>query len=168
MATRYAAISLNERFEYPTQDVRVMISDHLRYRRGDIDVISGDGLDYWEGVAVERFQNFHGGQSLDVLEKQAKRAGLYTSRGETCGYSQGDYADYLLTSERPITDDDVRLLERWLWGDVWEVYEEMEVTYTTKDGDTVTLWEDIEGTGTIEYMDLWELEQKYPDVEVTL
>ena len=108
MATRYAAISLNERFEYPTQDVRVMISDHIRYRRGDIDVISGDGLDYWEVSAVERFQNFHGGQSLDVLEKQAKRAGLYTSRGETCGYSQGDYADYLLTSERPITDDDVR------------------------------------------------------------
>ena len=168
MATRYAAISLNERFKYPTQDVRVMISDHIRYRRGDIDVISGDGLDYWEGVAVERFQNFHGGQSLDVLEKQAKRAGLYTSRGETCGYSQGDYADYLLTSERPITDDDVRLLERWLWGDVWEVYEEMEVTYTAEDGDTSTLWEDVKGTGTIEYMDLWELEQKYPNVEVTL
>ena len=167
MATRYAAISLNERFEYPTQDVRVMISDHIRYRRGDIDVISGDGLDYWEVLAVE-LQNFHGGQSLDVLEKQAKRAGLYTSRGETCGYSQGDYADYLLTSERPITDDDVRLLERWLWGDVWEVYKEMEVTYTAEDGDSITLWEDIEGTGTIEYMDLWELEQKYPDVEVTL
>ena len=168
MATRYAAISLNERFEYPTQDVRVMISDHIRYRRGDIDVISGEGLDYWEVSAVERFQSFHGGRSLDVLEKQAKRAGIYTSRGETCGYSQGDYADYLLTSERPITDDDVRLLKRWLWGDVWVVYKEMEVTYTAEDGDTVTLWEDIEGTGTIEYMDLWELEQKYPNVEVTL
>ena len=168
MATRYAAISLNERFEYPTQDVRVMISDHIRYRREDVDVISGDGLDYWEVSAVERFQNFHGGQSLDVLEKQAKRAGLYTSRGETCGYSQGDYADYLLTSERPITDEDIRLFKCWLWGDVWAVYKEMEVTYTAEDGDSITLWEDIEGTGTIEYMDLWELEQKYPDVEVTL
>ena len=60
------------------------------------------------------------------------------------------------------------LLERWLWGDVWEVYKELEVTYTAEDGDSITLWEDIEGTGTIEYMDLWELEQKYPDVEVTL
>ena len=67
-------------------------------------------------------------------------------------------------NERFETDEDIRRL----WVDVWEVYEEMEVTYTTKDGDTVTFWDKIEGTGTIEYMDLWELEQKYPDVEVTL
>ena len=65
-------------------------------------------------------------------------------------------------------DEDIRPLKCGLCGDVWEVYEEMEVTYTTEDGDTVTFWDKIEGTGTIEYMDLWELEQKYPDVEVTL
>ena len=64
-------------------------------------------------------------------------------------------------------DEDIRPLKCGLWGDVWEVYEEMEVTYTTEDGDTVTFWDKIEGTGTIEYMDLYDLSKKYPDVEVT-
>ena len=64
-------------------------------------------------------------------------------------------------------DEDIRLLKCGLWVDVWEVCEEMEVTYTTEDGDTVTFWDKIEGTGTIEYMDLSDLSNKYPDVEVT-
>ena len=66
-----------------------------------------------------------------------------------------------------IEDEDIRLLKCGLWVDVWEVYKEMEGTYTTEDGDTITLWENIDGTGTIEYMDLCDLSKKYPDVEVT-
>ena len=97
------------------------------------------------------------------MEKIARRSGLLTYRGESRGYSQGDWADVLITcSSGSDYDWDPKEIfqdfERWLWGDVWEV------TVDTEDPDSHYEYEDTYGTF---LSDTYDLETKYfPNQEI--
>lgn len=152
--------------EYPNPDMRVILrGDYQPYAR----VLHGEELDYAETCALECWGNYYGwGNPLEVLEKRARRAGLYAHAGETRGYTQGDYAEYLLTSEDEITKDDIREFERWLWGDVYLCTLETLTTYTSADGDTVELWRAYyDDSNGVHLADMWELENEvYSDYRV--
>ena len=164
--TRYVATYCQ--FEYPLYGIRAITVDNSFFGRGRITVHNEDDqLTYWEDSALDSDDDYSDSpDALGVLEKQAQRNNKYTSRGTTVGYSQGDVLDFLLTSEYPITPEDVTMFERWIWGDSWLIDKQEEVTYTAEDGDTVTLWRNMEDHSTVEFADMWELEQRHPGIKI--
>ena len=164
--TRYIATYYQA--EYPLCGIRAITVDNSFFGRGRITVHNEDDqLTYREDSALDSDDNYSDSpDALGVLEKQARRDNKYTRRGTTVGYSQGDVLDFLLTSEYPITPEDVTIFERWMWGDSWLIAKQEEVTYTAEDGDTVTLWRNMEDYYTEEFADMLELEQHYPGIEI--
>ena len=165
MQTRITATHIDLPFDYCfPEGVRIFVVTNHFYTKS-LSVFASESsdeqLDWHEETSVNRYLEWDGEDNqLAPLEKIARRSGLLTYRGESRGYSQGDWADVLITcSSGSDYDWDPKEIfqdfERWLWGDVWEV------TVDTEDPDSHYEYEDTF------LSDMYDLETKYfPNQEI--
>ena len=165
MQTRITATHIDLPFNcfYP-EGVRVFVVTNDFYTKR-LSVFASESsdeqLDWHEETSVNRYLEWDGEDNqLAPLEKIARRSGLLTYRGESRGYSQGDWADVLITcssgSHYALDPKEIfQDFERWLWGDVWEV------TVDTEDPDSHYEYEYTF------LADMYDLETKYfPNQEI--
>ena len=178
MQTRITATNIDLPFNccFP-EGVRVfVVTNHFYTKHLSVfaSKSSDEQLDWHEETSVNGYLEWDGEDNqLAPLEKIARRSGLLTYRGETRDYSQGDWADVLITcssgSDYAFDPKEIfQDFERWLWGDVWEVTKEALHTYVdTEDPDSTHSHYEYEDTYGTFLSDTYDLETKYfPNQEI--